>query len=174
MDELISKLENESFEEMAYAENVDVDTYKNTQKLQRENKALKGRLDSEKAQKNIDNRVQGWFAEAKEIQKEFPDFDLKEASKDPGFSKLLNAGISVDAAFKATNFEKILNNRATSAAKKATENTINNVKNRNSKIKENGSKNTPGTIYKTNAKSLSKKDRAEIARRVSNGETIKF
>lgn len=176
-DQLLEMLENESYEELAYKNNMTPEQYKEYKQTMRENQQLKekvGKRNSEETQEQINERVKQWYDEADEVKKDYPDFDLKEASKNNEFLKLLKAGVGVKAAFQATNFDNILSQKLSAATKKAKENTIESIKSKKNRVSENGSHSAPGTVVKNDVSQLTKEDRARIAEMVENGESITF
>ncbi len=176
-DQLLETLENETYEELAYKNNMSPEKFKEYKQALRENKELKertGKQNTEESEKQVQERVKGWYDEATELQKDYPEFNLKEASQNEQFLKLLKADVGVKAAFQATNFDNILQNKLSAATTKTKENTIESIKSKKNRVRENGANNTPGVIVKSDVNSLTAEDRAEIIRRAQNGEEISF
>jgi len=176
-DQLLEMLENETYEELAYKNNMDPDKYKEYKQTMKENEQLKeqvGKTNSEESDKQVQERVKGWYDEAEAIKEEYPDFDLKEASKDRDFLSLLKSGVGVKAAFQATNFDDILSKRLSAATQKTKENTIESIKSKKNRISEGGSHSAPGVVVKNDVRKLTKEDRQEIVKRSSEGESISF
>lgn len=176
-DQLLETLENETIEELAYRKNMDPKEYKHMKELERENQQLKdrvGKRNTEETDKQVQERVKQWYDEAEELQKDFQNFDLREASQNEEFLKLLKAGVGVRAAFQATNFDNILKQKLSAATKQTKENTIESIKSKKTRVSENGTRNAPGAIVKDDVSQLTAEDRKEIARRVRDGEKIQF
>lgn len=175
IDGLLENLENEAYEELAYREGMDPEQYKRMKQLERENEQFKIRMNTEETELQMQKRVKAWYDEADNLkQSQYPDFNLQEASKNPEFLKMLQAGVSVKAAYEAAFFEQILNNKMAETAKKAKSNTVETIRSKKNRIPENGIRKGTGVIVKSDPSSLTSEDRAEIAKRVARGEEIKF
>ena len=116
----------------------------------------------------IKNRLSFWENEASEVRSKYPDFKLRTAVKDPVFLKLLKSGISMESAYKALNFDAIL---STELAKGASI-MLDRIRARGMRPAENGLISGGGVNIGMGAMSFSRKERAEIARRVEKGEKI--
>lgn len=122
-----------------------------------------------------ENQMKEWETEAAELRKIYPDFDLNAELSDPRFKSLIMTKnpqykISMKDAFRIVHFDE-LNRAAEKAAAIAVTKSLNA---RGQRPPENGSGGGSGVIVKNDVRALTKKDRAEIARRVSRGEKISF
>ena len=87
---------------------------------------------------------------------------------------MLQNGVSVEAAYKAMHFDEMLGGAMAATAKNVSSQVAKNIQARASRPVEGAVNSQPGAIVKANVSQLSKADRAEIARRVAEGETIKW
>lgn len=168
--QLMEVIEEETIEELAYKEGMDVEQYRKMRELERENSKLKEQGQTQEQQEQLNKQVQKWYDEEAELKKIYPNFDLKEWAKDDEFLGLIKSGVSVKAAYEVKNIDEIKKMTA-----KATESSVTkSINKRKSRPKENGTKQKQGVIVKNDAKKLTREDRMEIAKRVQRGEKIQF
>jgi len=108
--------------------------------------------------------------EADELKKLYPDFDVETELENPVFVSLVNQGLSMKTAYEAIHLDEIKTKGAEEAGKKA----ILGYKKNALRPEENGISLRLGGILKSGVHSLSKKDRAELAKRARKGEIITF
>ena len=151
------------------------DQYKKFQKLQRQNAELIKAQNEQKARENADAQVQKWLQEQEEVRAEYPEFDLSmEISQNKQFVDLISAGIPVKHAYEVTHLDSIKSGiRATTEAQTARKVT-DDIRARGMRPKENGTASQAAFTVKDDVSKLTRKDRADIARRVAMGELISF
>lgn len=145
-----------------------VEQYNEVQRLRRENEAFKAAQKSAEKQEMMRNQLMRWNDEAKEVAAEYPDFDLAKESKDPEFVKLLQSGVPVRTAYEVRHLTDIKGN----VARKVEDQVVNGIKTRGARPVENGAVSQSGKVIKADPSKYSRRDRAEIARLVSQGEEI--
>lgn len=116
----------------------------------------------------VGQRLQSWEKEAQELMEKYPDFDIGGQVKNPLFLAMLRCGITVEGAYKALNYDEVLKWEVG----KAVDLFIADLRVRGSRPSENGLISGGGVNMGLGARSFSRKERAEIARRVENGEKI--
>lgn len=162
------------WEEAAEAEGLTVEQYKTMQKLKKENEELvraeKRRVGEAQAQ----TQVNEWIRQADEVVKVYPEFNFEAELKNPQFKGLLKANIPVQLAYEVLHKDEMITGAAKVAAQQAEQQTINRIKNKAARPTENGISSQGASIIKSDVSSLTKADRAEIARRVARGEKITF
>ena len=104
--------------------------------------------------------------EAEEVKEEYPDFDPETELENEVFSKLISAGLPMKTAYEAVHIEEIKS--ALKSKKEEKEKKL------SSRPEENGLGASGGLSLGSGVKSLSKRDRAELARRARMGEIIKL
>ena len=102
------------------------------------------------------------------ISEKYPDFNIREAVKDKNFLTLIRCGINIDTAHKALNHEKIVKYEL----EKALGAVYDDIRARGMRPSENGLLSSGGVNIGLGARSFSRKERADIAKRVENGEKI--
>lgn len=178
--ELNAKLEEEILPELAEQAGMTPAALKRQLELEQENKRLK----REQQEKSANERVDKWFHEATAMTGtpdkpgKYPDFNLKASAEHPKygpqFVKLLESGISVEAAYLAAFHEELIGKAQAATAKAAESATLEAIKSGGMRPQELGAKPQSGITRKASVTELSKEDRAEIARRAARGEKIKF
>lgn len=107
-------------------------------------------------------------SQEEEAKKEYPDFDLKKELEKEEFVNLIRAGVSAKNAYEVTNLQKILDDKAKSAEKMV----VDSIRSKGSRPVENGSAPNGAVVFEKNISKLTKKERAELAKRAMRGETI--
>lgn len=151
-----------------------VEQYKRLRQFQRENKEL---LDAQRRQRlrgKMDRQFQQWDREWEELRRLYPSFDLGIEARQPRFLALLKAGIPIRHAYEVIHMEDIKAGIARTAAKDAEKQVVAGIRARGARPKENGTSGQSAFTVKEDVSKLTRKDRAEIARRVARGERITF
>ncbi len=169
--------QDESFyEQEALEKGLSVEQLKELKQLERENARLL------EAQKKAETEEQGkqiyanWLSEGEALKAKYGlnDFNLADEIQNPDFMGLLSKGISVEGAYKAVHFDSLLGGAMAKTAGAVRQQMANNIAARNARPRENGVSSQNSAQFKTNVSSLSKADRAEIAKRVARGADIRF
>ena len=174
--ELKSKIESDDrlVEDRALENGVTPEQQRNIDNLKAQADREKRRADMLYGQQQADIQYQQWVMEADELKAIYPEFNLQDEMDNPKFKSLLKAGIPVQHAYEVVNLNAIKQNNAISVASQASKATADNIRARGNRPKENAGSATPGIIYKSDVSKLTKKDRAEIAKKVARGEVISF
>lgn len=176
----IAKLEQALNEDTEYWERVaeergmTVEQYHAMQKLEQENAELKKIRQRETNQKQFQNQIETWYKDAEKVKELYPSFDFKKEAQNPEFINLLRHGNSVEHAYKVLHFDELTQNAARVAAQTADAQAQAKFKSKSSRPSENGTSSKSAVIVKNDVGSLTRAERAEIARRVQRGEKISF
>lgn len=158
------------FEEAAEREGLTVEQYKKMQKLERENAEAMRIKEQLEAKAYQDNLIQGWIKQGDELKGLYPDFNLDKEFENESFKQLLTRGVDVKTAYEVAHLEDI----KTAEAEKGKQAVVSSVQKNQGRPSENGLGGSPGVTTKINVADLTKKERADIMRRVSLGEKITF
>ena len=109
-----------------------------------------------------------WAAEAKELAKEYPGFDLAAVAKEPAFARLLRAGAGLRAAYEATHMDSVRAAIRAAAAAEAEARTLDGVRLRGLRPDENGAR-SGSAVLTGGMAGLSREQRARIAERAMRG-----
>lgn len=109
-----------------------------------------------------------WAAEAKEMGKDYPGFDLAAVAKEPAFARLLRGGAGLRAAYEATHMDSVRETIRAAAAAEAEARTLDGVRLRGLRPDENGARGG-GAVLTGGMAGLSREQRARIAERAMRG-----
>lgn len=176
MSKLQSAIEEDNtfFEDAAEQAGLTVEQYKAMQKLERENEQLRQMRQRQQGQQQMQQQLNKWYQEAETLKQDYPGFDFKYEAQNREFLGLLRSGIPVKQAYELIHMDEIKQAAARSAAQATSQQMTAKMKSKASRPTENGTSSQSAAIVKSDVGSLSRADRAEIARRVARGEQIKF
>ena len=166
--------DTEYWEAVAEEHGMTVDQYHAMQKLEQENKELKAMRQREIGQQQFKQQIDAWYQEADKVKELYPSFDFKAEAQNPEFLSLLKSGVGVEHAYKMIHFDELTQNAARVAAQTADAQAQAKIKQKASRPSENGTSSKTAVVVKNDVSNLTRRDRAEIARRVARGEKISF
>lgn len=166
--------DNALWEKAADEAGMSVEQYKRVQQLQRDNKALLAEREQRRTREAVDRQTQQWVMEAQELRGLYPHFDLGAEMQNRQFMSMLRSGVPVKTAYEVAHMEEIKMAVEKSAAKAAEKQVVDAIRAKGMRPAENGTAAQSGFTVKDDVSKLSRKDRAEIARRVARGEKIVF
>lgn len=151
-----------------------VEQYKQFQRLQRENAQLRQAQRQRQSQQAAQQQLQRWFTEGEQVRALYPGFDLEKESKNPQFLSMLRAGVPVQTAYEVIHMDDIKAGVAQTTARRTEKQVVDGIRAKGSRPPENGTSSQSAFTVKDDPSKWTKQDRAEIARRVARGETIKL
>ena len=161
---------DEVFEALAAERGENPDTMRELENL----KVLQRQVEHQRHQEELDRKANetfnGWMREAEPLKERYPGFNLENELQNPEFGKLLQRGIPMEHAYKLLHHDELI----AAAEKSAAEKISKNVQSRAARPSENGHGNQSGVVGKSDVHKLTKKDRAELAKRAARGERIEF
>lgn len=167
------------FEKIAMEKGISVRTAREMDKLETQNKRLTAQQQAaQQMQKAAAERARiaqiqaRWDAEAEALQAKYPDFDREEVLANPEVEKMMRAGCSMEAAYRAAYFDRLMARQTAATAQQTEQGVLNRVQQRASRPAENGTR--PGGAVQTHldVEHMSRKDREALERRVLRGEII--
>lgn len=151
-----------------------VEQYKKYKKLERENKQLTQSMQRAAGEVRAQNQIQQWFEQGEAVRARYPGFDLKEECANPHFLAMLKSGVPVEHAYKVMHLDEILSDVSRTSAASAEDRVVDSIRAKGARPRENGTAAKAAFTVRDDVSQLSRKDRAEIARRVARGERIAF
>ena len=142
--------------------------------LERENAELRKIRQMQIGQQQAQQQLATWYEQADEVKKVYPSFDLKTEAKNPQFLAMLKSGVPMEHAYRTMHFDELTQNAARVAAQTADAQAQARIKSKASRPSENGTSSQSAAIVRNDVSSLTRAERAEIARRVQRGEKIIF
>lgn len=167
------------FERIAMEKGISVRTAREMDKLETQNKRLTAQQQAaQQMQKAAAERARiaqiqaRWDAEADALKAKYPDFDRDEVLANPDVEKMMRAGCSMEAAYRAAYFDRLMAQQTAATAQQTEQGVLNRVQQRASRPAENGTH--PGGAVQTHldVEHMSRKDREALERRVLRGEII--
>jgi len=122
----------------------------------------------------MEETVRAWMKDGEKLKESYPDFSIEAEAKNPEFVKLLRAGAGLRNAYLAMHHDEIIKTLVEKAAQEAKEKTAESIKLRGQRPLENGMSGRSTALFKTDVAGLTAAQRAKIAKRVANGEIIRF
>ena len=172
---LTTAIENDDayWSEAAEEAGMTVDQYKRFQKLQRENAELLRERRMHQGQQAAQQQLRKWYSESEQVKSLYPSFDLSAEVKNPEFLSMLRAGVPVQHAYEVIHMAQIKAGVAQMTAKATEKQVVAGIRAKGARPAENGTV-SQGAAFtvKDDPSKWTKKDRAEVARRVARGETI--
>lgn len=167
------------FERIAMEKGISVRTAREMDKLETQNKRLTAQQQAaQQMQKAAAARARiaqiqaKWDAEAEALKAKYPEFDREEVLANPEVEKMMRAGCSMEAAYRAAYFDRLMARQTAATAQQTEQGVLNRVQQRASRPAENGTR--PGGAVQTHldVEHMSRKDREALERRVLRGEII--
>lgn len=173
---LMSALENDDayWSEAAEEAGLTVEQYKAFQKMERENAQLRAAQQQRLTDVKAQAQLQQWYQEADALKQAFPNFSLEQETQNPQFISMLKAGVPMEHAYKTLHFNELVQDAMSTAAIRTEKSVVSNIRAKGSRPIENGTAAQSAFTIKDDVSKLTKKDRADIARRAAKGETIIF
>lgn len=168
------------WEQAAYDAGMSVEQYKKVQKLERENRELIEAQRQHEQEQITNQKVNSWLEEADNFKQMYPDFNFESELANDQFSKLLTMFTDngfpnpIQLAYETIHSEEIKNGIAQYAAQRTSKAVADNIRARGQRPVENVASSSNAFTVKSDVSKLTRKDRAEIARRVARGELISF
>lgn len=167
------------FEKIAMEKGISVKTAREMDKLETQNRRLTAQQEAAaQMQKAAQERARiaqiqaRWDAEAEALKAKYPEFDREEMLANPEVEKMMRAGCSMEAAYRAAYFDRLMARQTAATAQQTEQGVLNRVQQRASRPAENGTR--PGGAVQTHldVEHMSRKDREALERRVLRGEII--
>lgn len=167
------------FERMAMEKGISVKTAREMDKLETQNKRLTAQqAAAQQMQREAEQRAriaaihEEWNREAAALKERYPDFDKAEVLANPEVEKMMRAGCSMEAAYRAAYFDRIMAQQTEATARQVENGVTERIRQRGARPGENGTR--PGGAVQTHldVSSMSRKDREALEKRVLRGEII--
>lgn len=173
---IMSALESDTtyWQQVADESGMSIEQYMKMQRLQRENRALQEQQARRDGAAAAQRQMAAWTQEAAALKAKYPGFNLNTEAQNEQFVRMLRTGVPMEHAYRVMHMDEIVSDSVRTMAQQTEQRVVNNVRARGARPAENGTSSQGAFTYKDDVSKLSKKDRAAIAKRVSQGETIRF
>ena len=166
--------DNAYFEKEASDKGVSVEQLKHMRQMEHENSVLRNKMQETMKQDQIRRDIEEWTKQGEDVKKIYPSFDFRTESNNKDFNDLIMRGIPVKTAYEIIHKDEIMGGAMQYTAQQVAQKVTQNIQSRAKRPSENGVSSNNGIVTKTDVHSLTKADRAEIARRAARGERITF
>lgn len=119
-------------------------------------------------------RLEQLGQEASALKAKYPAFDIRREMDNAEFVGLVQKGISMESAFKAVHFDEFMGGVVQRTEQQTADAVVANVRARGARPAENGAKKSSGVVRKTDPATFTREERAEIRRRITEGEKFTF
>lgn len=167
------------FERLAMEKGISVKTAREMDKLETQNRRLTAQqAAAQQMQREAEQRAriaaihEEWNREAAALKERYPDFDQAEVLANPEVEKMMRAGCSMEAAYRAAYFDRLMAQQTEATARQVENGVTERIRQRGARPGENGTR--PGGAVQTHldVSSMSRKDREALEKRVLRGEII--
>lgn len=124
--------------------------------------------------RGADRLYESWMRSADETGAVYPGFELQAELKNSGFVRLLRSGVDVKTAYEVIHKDEIIPAAMQYAARTVESRLAGAMASHGHRPAENGMGSTGAVVIGSPVSSLSRRDIADIARRVERGERISF
>ncbi len=142
--------------------------------LEQENARLKKDTYEAIKKAQMKEKVEALYKQSSETKEEYPDFDIAKESENPKFASLIKSGIDVKTAYEVIHHDDIISKIVDKTAKETQKKTAESIRSVQSRPQENGTGDNSSALIVKDVTKLTRKERAEIAKRVARGENITF
>ena len=172
---LAQKITNDAtfFEREALEKGIPVDEYKRMRNLERENLRFREREEKVRIEQERRQEFEGIIKQVPDVQKLYPNFDIRTELQNPDFFRLVNAHVPVKTAYEVVHQAEIQPAAMQVVAQKTQEQLANSIKANQSRPNE-VTIGAAGENTKIDISKLTKKDFIEYQKRVARGERITF
>ena len=169
------------FEKLAMEKGVSVETARQMDKLESENKRLtaaeKFAEDQRKAaqrQVEIDRIHAEWDREAEQLKAQYPEFDLEQTLANPEIANLMRLGVSMSNAYRAVYFDQIMAQNESRTAKQVERGVEARIRQRGTRPGDNGIRPGGAAQTHTDVNALTRKEREQLERAALRGQVVTF
>lgn len=141
--------------------------------IAREQEVMQQRRQAEIAQ-GADRLYSQWMQSAQQTKAVYPEFDLTAELRNPAFTQLLRSRVDVKTAYEVLHKDEIIPAAMQYAARTVEAKLAENLASRVSRPSENAMGAAGAVVIGSPVNSLSRRDIADIAKRVQRGERISF
>ncbi|MBR4728144.1 MAG: hypothetical protein IK080_09690 [Clostridia bacterium] len=162
--------DDHNLEALAYKEGMSVDELRMRMRYERQAQADQARIQEQ----NMLLQFAKWDAEAQELLKIYPDFDLAEELEDETFVHLLDAGVPMKAAFELQHQEDLIRGAMQYTAQQTAKKVTHRVLANSQRPAEAGVRNAPGAMSYVDIAKMPKDKFDDAIERAMRGKRVDF
>lgn len=162
------------YEEEAMRRGMSVEELKRFKSLERENDQFRRTMEERERQEASQKAWGKVMQQAEEAKKVYPSLDIDAEMQDPGFGRLVAAGVPVRTAYEVVHRDEIMGGAMQYTAQQMAQKISNAVAAGARRPNESGMGAWNSAETKIDPAKLTKEQRAEIRKRVLRGEAVTF
>ena len=166
--------DNAYWEAAAERAGMDVEQYKRFSRLQTENAKLLREQRRTQTEQRAQRQLAKWNEEAAEVKKVYPSFDLERESANPQFLGLLRSNVNMRSAYEVIHMDEIKAAVSEMQARATEKKVVEGIRAKGMRPSEAGASSSSAFTSAKDVHKLTKKERADIAKRAARGEKITF
>lgn len=164
------------YEEEAEKRGISVDALKTIKSLERERDRAQAINQQNAEQMRFQQHISMLTQQAEQAKQVYPGLDLRAELANDTFRRLVSpeVGVDVRTAYEVVHRNELQNAMMQMATQKTQQQVVNAIQAGQRRPVENGVQRTPGLDVRDDPSKWTKQDRAEVRRRVRNGERIEL
>ena len=164
------------YEEEAEKRGISVDALKTIKSLERERDRVQAINQQNAEQMRFQQHISMLTQQAEQAKQVYPGLDLRAELANDTFRRLVSpeVGVDVRTAYEVVHRNELQNAMMQMATQKTQQQMVNAIQAGQRRPVENGVQRTPGLDVRDDPSKWTKQDRAEVRRRVRNGERIEL
>ncbi|MCC8122768.1 MAG: hypothetical protein LIO58_04435 [Oscillospiraceae bacterium] len=119
-------------------------------------------------------QIAGWLRDVEAIEQAYGGVNVRQELRDPRFMGLVQRGVPLRQAFESLHLEEIKRGIARKTARETERRVVGGIRARGNRPAENAAASQNPVSTRPDLSRLTRRDRADIARRVARGEQISF
>lgn len=175
-EDILAALDDDDsyYEAEAIERDMSVEQLKEIKKLERTVKQQDKQIQAYTQHQKAQETYQEWIKQSTSLKEKYPNFNIETELKSDNFRKLLSAGLDVETAFTVVHKDELIPAAMQYTANQVKQGVVNDILANGTRPIENGIQDSSAIVTKTDPSKLTKKDLAEIRKRVARGERIVF
>ncbi len=166
--------DSELYESEAMERGIPVETYMRMQRMERENARMMREQAAFRQEQERQQQFQQLVARCETVKQVYPNFDLTKELQNPAFGRLVANNVDPKTAYEVAHHDELVPMAMQFAVQNTAAQVASAVASGANRPTENGISGQSAVVTKTDPRSFTKEDRAEIRRRVARGEIITF
>lgn len=175
-EDILAALDDDDsyYEAEAIERDMSVEQLKELKRLERTVKEQDKQLQAYTRHQKAQETYQEWINQSNALREKYPNFNIETELQNENFRKLLGAGLDVENAFTVVHKDELIPAAMQYTANQVKQGVVNDILANGTRPIENGIQDSSAIVTKTDPSKLTKKDLADIRKKVARGERIVF
>lgn len=174
IEDVVAAIEKDDsfYEAAATPAGMSVDQYRTMMNLQMQNQQLLAQQREWNEARQREQIYSRWNMEAERCKQLFPQFDMVLECQNPDFARMLESGVSMEAAYRAVHFAELSQGLMAKTETETQKKVADTIRSGAARPTENGASKGAATKTDVDVASLTDEQMDAIIERVRNGEQI--